>query len=331
MYSTNSNQEVIIKIIGKLSLEYLDINQLKVRSICEEVLYNYNVYTKEKSLITSDVEEKLQLFIAVKQLEGFSRKTIKNYYYELLKFATYIKKPITIIEADDIRMYLITRGKNLKANSVNGIIFILKSFFGWLSNEEYIYKNPMVKIKSTKVPKRIRQPLSDEEMELVGQSCVGYREHALLNFIYSTGCRLNEVINVDINDINWNDMSLYVIGKGNKERKVYFNTRTKVFLEKYLKNRADSCEALFVTSKGIVRRLGQRAVQKEIKKIAERAKMKKSVFPHLLRHTYATFNINHDMPLHTLQKLMGHEQITTTQIYAQVSDENVRHDYRMTL
>lgn len=328
MYSASSKDEVVIKMVGKLSLEFPEINQLKVRELLEEVLYKYDVKPTETALVASDIEDKIGIYLASKKLDGLSPKTLKNYQYNLIIFANYLRKPLATINAMDLRMYLAARCKNMKPSSINGQISILKSFFSWLHNEEYIPKNPTLKLKQTKEPKRLRHPLSDEEIELLRQACVTDREKALVEFIYSTGCRLSEIVNVNKDDINWHEMTLCVIGKGNKEREVCFSTKAKILLKKYLGTRTDNNAALFVTSKRPCNRLGSRSVQREIKKISLRAGFEKSVFPHLFRHSFATHKLNSGMPLHIVQHLMGHETPATTQIYAQVSKENVLHEYK---
>lgn len=328
MHEKTANNEVIIKLVGKMTLEFPEIDQLKVRLIAEEILYKYDVLPQETALVTSDIEDRLQMYFAVKKLDGLSNKTLKNYRYQLNIFASYLNKPIATVTTTDLRMYLAARTKEMKAGTVNSQISILKSFFGWLFQEEYIPKNPMIKIKSTKEPKRLRHALSQEELELLRQATKTDREKALIEFLISTGCRLSEVVGVDKDDINWYEMSLFVIGKGNKERKVYFNIKTKILLKKYLSTRNDNDSALFVASKGKHLRLGGRSVEKEIKNISLRANFEKSVYPHLFRHSYATHNLNSGMSLPVLQHLMGHEDSATTMIYAELSEENVLHEYK---
>lgn len=328
MYSTSSKDEVVIKLVGKLSLEFSDLDQFKVRNIVEEVLYKYNIMPTETALVSSDVEEKLQIYLATKKLDGLSHRTLRNYNYQLLILASHLVKPLSTITTMDLRMYLAARCKNMKPSSVNGQISILKSFFSWLSDEEYIPKNPAAKLKQTKEPKRVRHALNDEELEFLRQACETDREKALIEFLISTGCRLSEVVGVDKDAIDWHEMSLYVIGKGDKERKVYFNVRTKILLSKYLELRRDDTPALFTASKYPYGRLGGRSIEREIKKIAAKAKFDKSIFPHLFRHSFATSRINNGMPLHIIQHLMGHETPATTQIYAKISEENVRHEYK---
>ncbi|MHB9925501.1 site-specific tyrosine recombinase/integron integrase [Clostridium botulinum] len=328
MYSSSSKEEVVIKLVGKLSLEFPEIDQRKVRTIAEEVLYKYRVLPEETGLVTSDIEEKLQIYLASKKLDGLSLKTLKNYQYNLAIFADHLRKPLGTITTMDLRMFLAVRCKNMKATSVNGQISILKSFFGWLHEEEYIPKNPAKKLKQTKEPKRLRHAMTEEEVELLRQASKTDREKALIEFLISTGCRLSEVVGVNKDDINWHEMSLNVIGKGNKERKVYFSTKAKILLKKYLLTREDNNEALFVTSKRPHSRLGGRSIQREIKKIAKRAEIDKSIYPHLFRHSFATCKINSGMPLPVLQHIMGHENPSTTQVYAQLSEENIKYEYK---
>lgn len=328
MYSTTSKDEVVIKLIGKLSLEFPELDQLKVRVIAEEVLYKYDVLPQETGLVVSDIEDKLQMYLAVKKLDGLSKKTLYNYQLSLLNFASFIKKPIAAVNVMDIRMFLAVRCKDMKASSVNGQISTLKSFFSFLHNEEYITKNPMVKIKQTKEPKRVRHAMSEEEVELLRQACKTDREKALIELLISSGTRLSEVVGINIENINWYEMSLYVIGKGNKERKVYFSTKAKILLKKYLNSRTDTSPALFVSSKKPHGRLGGRAIEREIKKIATRAGFEKSVFPHLFRHSFATHKLNSGMSLPVLQRLMGHESPDVTLIYAELSEDNIKHEYK---
>lgn len=332
-FQSNCNEETVIKIVCKLSLEFPELQenlqkQLKVRNVIEEVLYNYDVVTKEKSLVASDMPEKIKMYLAVKRLDGLSEKTLRNYDYQLSIFSRCLIKPLSAITTMDLRMYLTARCKNMKSTSMNGQISILKSFFGWLADEEYIPKNPARKLKQTKEPKRLRHALTDEEIELLRQECKTCREQALVEFLISTGCRLGEVVGINKEDINWYEMSLNVIGKGNKERKVYFSVKAKILLKKYIKTRSDDNPALFVASKAPYGRLGGRSIEREVEKIKNRAGFDKSVYPHLFRHSFATHNINSGMPLQILQHLMGHESPDTTLIYAELNEDNVKHEYK---
>lgn len=334
MYGTNCTNEAIIKIIGRVTQEFSEFEdlqkQIKLRNTLEESLYKYDIITKETSLIASDIEEKIEIFFASKKLEGMSSKTEKNYRYILVKFASYLKKPISSVTTMDMRMYLSVIGKGLKPGTVNAIIYCFKSFFSWLVNNEYIFKNPMYIIKATKVPKRIRHPLSDEDAELLRIACKKIREKAMVELFLSSGMRLSELCDINKENVNWQEMSINVIGKGNKERFVYFNTKAKIFLQQYINSRTDTNPALFVAEKRPYGRLHGRGVEVAVKRIADRIDGGRHIFPHLLRHTFATQKINAGMPLNIIQDLMGHESPSTTLIYAQISKSNIKHEYNKT-
>ncbi|MBZ9635604.1 site-specific tyrosine recombinase/integron integrase [Clostridium sp. FP1] len=324
-----ANNEIIIRLVGKLTLEFPNIDQLKVREIAEEILYKYDVVPQETGLVTSnDTEEKLQIYLMVKKLDGLSIKTLKGYNREILKFANTLIKPLATITTIDLRVYLAQRCNKLMPSSTNTQINILKSFFGWLHQEEYIPKNPMLIIHETKVPGRLREALTLDEVEILRQKCKNLREKTILEFAYSTGCRLSEIVDVNIKDLNFHDKTLKVIGKGDKERVVCFNTKSKYLLKEYISSRNDSTPALFVANKGTHARLGGRSIENEVKKIAVRANLGKSIYPHLLRHSIATHLLSGGMLLHNVQKLLGHSDPKTTQIYAETSIENVIYEYK---
>ena len=332
-FKSNCNDEAVIKIVGKLCIEFKELEedlqkQIKVRNVIEEALYNYDVMTKENSLVASDIEDKIRMFLAVKKLDGLSPLTLYNYNLNLLKLAEILRKPINSITTNDLRMYLAYTCKDKKPSTVNTQISMLKSFFTWLLNEEYIVKNPMAKIKQTKVSKKLRGFLNQEELEILRENCLSLREKALFEFLFSTGCRLDELYKTNIDDINWNERSLHVIGKGTKERIVYFTVKCKIYLQNYLSSRKDNNPALFVTSKKPHGRLGKRSIQREINKIAHRSGLNKSVFPHLLRHSMATAAINNGISITTVQRLLGHESPETTLIYADLNQDTIKQEYK---
>jgi len=323
--------EIIIKIVGKLDLEYGELfNQGKVKSILEEILYDYEVKPKETSLVVVDnLKDKIVLYLASKKIDGLSNITLMSYGQHLKRFANYIRKNVEDITAMDIRMYLANYAKTgVKNSTLATESNILRGFFTWLENEEYIHKSPMRKIKSIKTEKRIRKALTQEELEILREGCKNIRQKALLEFLFSTGCRLSEVVNVNKDDVNWQSLSLKVIGKGNKERTVYINAKAKVYLKKYIMSRLDNSEALFVSERKPYNRLQNRAIQNEINKIAEQSKLNKNIYPHLLRHTAATHWLNSGMDITVVQEILGHEEASTTQIYAQISNIEVEHQYR---
>lgn len=332
MYNTNSNDELVIKLIGKITLEFNEFEdfskQLKLKEIIEKSLYEYDVVTKEKALMVSDIEEKMQMFLACRKLDGISNRTLKNYNYTLLEFSRFMAKPVSTITTNDIRVYLIQTCEKVKDSTRSTKIFILKSFFRWLSDEEYIDKNPMNKIKSPKVGKRLRKSLTEENLERLRLGCKTDRESALIELLFSSAIRVSELSSLNTNQINWNDRSFILIGKGNKEDKVYFSYKAKILLEKYLETRTDKNEALFVGDRLPHNRLGVRAIQSIVNKIKIKAGLENvKVTPHILRHTKATHSLNKGVKLEIVQKFLRHSNPSTTLIYASLDDTYVKSEY----
>ena len=321
--------EFIIKTIGKITLEFPEIDQRKLRNILEESLHNFQVTSEEKSLVASDVEGKIALYLATKKLDGLSINTLKSYKLHLLRFSCYIHKPVSTINTMDIRIYLARVTQGLKPSTLATEVSILKSFFGWLLDEEFIMRDPTKKIKQPKVEKRLRKSLSVEELEILKESCKTLRERALIEIFYATGCRLDEIEKLNRDDISWQDLSIHVIGKGNKERIVYISPKAKIHIKKYLMSRTDDCEALFVTTRQPIRRLGRRSIEKEFNKIGKRCGFKKRIFPHLIRHTTATLLLNNGADIVTVQKILGHSSPATTEsIYAEATNEHIKEEYK---
>jgi len=327
-----SVEEAIIRILGKTELESVGIEQSALRTILEEVLYQYNIQPQCTDIVlVNDIRDKIVLFLTVKKLDGLSKNTLNSYKLHLVRFSSFTHKNIGDITVMDIRIYLaeLMKQKNIKNTTLNTEISVLKSFFGWLADNEYINKSPMNQIKQAKVDKRLRKSLNQEELERLRDACKTSRQRALLEFMFSTGCRLSEIVSVNRLDLNWNDRSLKVIGKGNKERQVYFSEKAKLYIKKYmLECGINESEALFITERKPYKRLENRAIQCEISKIAKSAGFDKAIFPHLLRHTMATLALKSGASLTTIQHLLGHTDASTTQIYAETDKDTVREEYR---
>lgn len=323
--------ELVTRILGRTILEIEDIDQIVLRNILEEIVQDYQVSQACTAISNvSDLKDKIVIFLASKNVEGLAKGSTYNYGLQLNRFSKYIGKSVDEITSMDIRVYLskVVNDYELAKSSMSNMVSILKSFFSWLETEEYINKSPMRKIKQPKTDKYIRKALSIEEIERLRNACKTLRQKSLLEFLFSTGCRLSELVNVDIKDIDWNNQSLKVIGKGSKERIIYFSVKAKLSLKEYLASRQDNVEALFVTSRKPYKRLGNRSVQREVKNIARLANINKSIYPHLFRHSMATLGLNSGASLTSIQKLLGHEDPATTQIYAKISQEDVKNEYR---
>ncbi len=321
--------EVVVRIVDVM-VRVFAVDPQTVRELIEEVLYDYDITAAQRALVVqSDMVDKVLLYLAARKLDGLSDRTLEGYQRYLCKFAMVVRKNVEDITTMDIRRYLALYLKTgVKNSTIATITNILRGFFRWLEDEEYILKSPVRKIKPMKLEKRLRKALTVEELELLRDGCRTYRQRALLEFLYSTGCRLEEVEKLKISDIDWQNMKLRVIGKGNKERIVYLNAKAKVHLQKYLMTRLDDNTALFVTSKRPIKPLGRRSIEREIAKIGEQSKLNKEVYPHLLRHTMATHLLNAGADLGTIQAILGHEDASTTQIYAQLTNANIEHEYR---
>ncbi|NFS12638.1 integrase [Clostridium botulinum] len=328
---SNLNEEVSIKLVGKITLLFpqLEIDlqkQLEVKHAIDETLYDYEVQTKCTDLVASDIEEKAQLYLACKKLEGLSNKTLYNYKLFLIKLNNYFSKPVSTISTMDLRMFTALMGKDKQPSTVNGYITYLKNFFGWLQNEEYILKNPAAKLRQTKVPKVILQGYKAENLEKLREACITEKQKCLFELLDSTACRISEIDNIKIEDINWSEQSIIVTGKGNKQRVVYFSTKAKLHLKAYIADREEGY--LFISDKAPHQHIQVRALQLIVAKIKERAGVTEKVHCHKFRRTQATYLLNSGMTIQGVQKILGHTSPDVTQRYAQLSQENLKNEYR---
>ena len=292
------------------------------------IMKGYNI-TRESDETRSDLRRRIKYYLGAKKIDGLSERTLKNYKANLESFAAKVEKSTAKITTDDIRGYIayLDETRHLKETSLQTHINTLRAFFGWLTVEEKIKKNPMAKIKSLKLDKKgARQALSVEELERLRDACVTYREKALIEFLVSSGCRLSEVAQLNASDLDPIGRTVRVTGKGDKDRQVYFSVRARLMIEEYMMQRKGGT-GLFVSSKAPYEPLKPRAIQRMVRAISLRAGLDKRVHPHLLRHTFATLALNGGMDIAVIQRLLGHENIATTQIYAEMSDETIRHQY----
>jgi len=321
-----ATEQMITDLVGFIS-EKVPVHVEKVRSELSAILKSYHVTKVEEDSTHPDLHEKIKLFLANKKLEGMSPVSSKSYALELRIFSEKVKRRTEDISAGDIRIYL-AGYEHLKMSSISKKLSVLKSFFGWLTGEEILLRDPTARLKPPKKEIRAPKALSIEELEMLRESCVSVRQRALLEVMYATGCRLSEVQSLSKSDINLQSMSCRVVGKGNKEREVYFSFKAMYYMRKYLMNRLDNEEALFITERKPYRRVGHRAIQREIGKIAELAGLEKKVSPHTLRHTFATLTLNNGADIVAVQHLLGHSSPSTTQGYATLSDARKREQHK---
>lgn len=291
---------------------------------------SYDISHKPVALITTDgVPEVVKYYLVSKAVENLSPGTLKIYRLRLIDFFTVVKKIPSDIRAADIRMYLFfcKDQRNSSDAYLDNIRRILNAFFSWLAANDYAIKNPCASVERVKYQAPQRVPLTAYEMEDLRWNCQTIREKALIDFLFSTGVRASECHAVNIEDIDWQSRSVVIHhGKGNKRRLVYFNAESELTLRKYLESRTDSNPALFVTIRNPHHRMGIKALQNEVAKIADRCHM--HVYPHRLRHTFATSGLRGGMPLDKLQALMGHAKPETTLIYAKLDQTDLQREHQ---
>lgn len=268
-------------------------------------------------------------FISSKQVEGCSDRTIKYYREIIEKFSNSFDKSIKQLTTDEIRIYLSNYKEDSSCSSttIDNIRRVLSSFFSWLEDEDYIIKSPVRRIHKIKTAKIVKEVLTDENLEKLRDECENIRDLSLIELLISTGMRVGELVNLNINDLNFEDRSCIVLGKGNKEREVYFDAKTKLHLKEYIDKRNDSNDALFVSMKEPHQRLSISGVELIVRTLGMNSNINK-VHPHKFRRTLATMAIDKGMPVEQVQKLLGHVKIETTMHYALVNQSNVKISHR---
>ena len=326
-------KNTIIQEIEQSLLNYLDNSQLDV---LHTVLCRCLDKVEIKAIEDTDIHiseftnvELINKFIAAKEIEGCSERTTKYYYATLIKMDSMITKNVTHLTTDDLRMYLTEYQKinNCSKASIDNIRRNLSSFFSWLEEENYILKSPMKRIHKIKTDKVIKETYSDETLELLRDNCNNLRDLAIIDLLSSTGMRVGELVRLNINDIDFENRECVVFGKGNKERPVYFDARTKIHLRNYINSRNDDNVALFVSLDAPHDRLNISGVEIRLRQLGRKLGINK-VHPHKFRRTVATKAIDKGMPIEQVQSLLGHSQIDTTMHYAMVNQNNVKESHR---
>ena len=323
---------IINKIKSKMKL-YLDENQLVILDeTLRNVLKDFDLVEAKCEFDVNQSQENsilLMNFLASKHVECCSERTIMYYHSTIDKMLNVVNKKIEFISTDDLRKYLADYKDNNNASktTIDNVRRVLSSFFSWLEDEDYILKNPVRRIRKIKTKKVVKEVISDENFEILRDSCSNVRDLAMIELLASTGIRVGELVNLNIDDVLFNERECVVLGKGDSERIVYFDAKTKIHLLKYLENRTDNNPALFVSFKKPYKRLGINGVERRIRELGNGANIKK-VHPHKFRRTMATNAIDKGMPIEQVQKLLGHVQIDTTMQYAMVNQSNVKISHR---
>ena len=321
-------QNLITDVVQGM-LPYLNNAQTeKLQEGLQHTLFSYKVTKVENN--TENLEQDLvELFLSAKRIEGCSEKTLKYYNATIQAMLTCVGKGVRHIVTDDVRSYLTEyQEKNQSSKvTIDNIRRILSSFFSWLEDEDYILKSPVRRIHKVKTGTNIKETYTDEALELMRDSCTELRDLAIIDMLASTGMRVGEMVLLNRADINFNERECVVFGKGDKERIVYFDARTKIHLQNYLNSRRDENPALFVSLQKPHKRLQISGIEVRLREYGKRLGLSK-VHPHKFRRTLATMAIDKGMPIEQLQQLLGHRRIDTTLQYAMVKQSNVKIAHR---
>lgn len=323
------------KTIENILAEMSDILDTKQQTRLREVLK-----TTFEQVVVMPVEseeqqreqangELLQAFISAKKIEGCSDKTLCYYQSSIEALLRSEQKRIGELETNDIRSYLARYQEERDSSrvTIDNLRRIFSSFFAWLEDEDYIAKSPVRRIHKVRTESLVKEVISDEHMEVLRDTCHEIRDLAMIDLLASTGMRVGELVKMNREDIDFHERQCVVFGKGNKEREVYFNARTKIHLKRYIESRTDKNPALFVSLSLPHNRLTIGGVETRLRQLGKRAGLNK-VHPHKFRRTLATMAIDKGMPIEQVQRLLGHVKIDTTLHYAMVNQTNVKMAHR---
>ena len=312
--------EKLVNIINEMA-EYLNIAQMKK---LQEVLLKHLVNSEVEKSNVSNLEY-LQMFIDAKRIEGCSDRTLDYYQVTVEHLLQTVDIEVRKMTTDDLRSYLADYQQinNCSKVTVDNIRRNLSSFFSWLEEEDYILKSPMRRIHKIKTKQQVKEIISDEMIEKMRDNCKTKRDLAIIDLLYSTGIRVGELVRLNVSDIDFEERECVVYGKGDKERRVYFDAKAKLHLQNYIKSRTDDNPALFVTLDVPYDRLKISGVEIRMRELGRKLNISK-VHPHKFRRTMATRAIDKGMPIEQVQKILGHSQIDTTMQYAMVNQNNVK-------
>ena len=314
----------IYNIINDMS-DVLDIAQMKK---LQEVLITRLTASYSESEKNDNISY-MDMFLTAKRIEGCSERTIEYYKSTIKTMLEKIDVPIRRMTTEVLREYLVQyQGiNNCGKVTIDNIRRNLSSFFSWLEEEDYILKSPIRRIHKVKTKKLVKEVISDETLEQLRDGCCEKRDLAMIDILVSTGMRVGELVNLNIEDLDFEERECVVYGKGDKERKVYFDARTKLHIQSYLKERCDQDPALFVSLNAPYQRLQISGVETRIRELGRQLQIN-NIHPHKFRRTMATRAIDKGMPIEQVQKLLGHQQIDTTMQYAMVNQNNVKSSHR---
>lgn len=321
------------KIMEVVRMMQRDLNEEQLRELKSAMLMVFAecelVEKTEIMVVDRSWEFDLEEYLISKTLEGKSAETISRYQYELKRLLSYINKAVSDISAGDISRYMRAYKsiRKISNQTLKNVRAVYSAFFTWLRDRDRIRKNPMVLVEDIKVEKKIRKPFSDAEREQMLRECKKLRDLAMLEFMYSTAVRVSELVALNRSDIRFGESDLIVYGKGGKERTVYLNEKSNMYLKEYLKSRVDDNPALFVSVKAPHKRLSKAGVEYMIRTLGKRA-LVENAYPHRFRRTSLTNALNRGMPLQEAMIMAGHCKPETTMRYCSVDQEGVKYHHK---
>ena len=326
-------REVLLNLTGKIDAEYL-------KEIYDTIIYVSANYEIQK-LCTDVVEyeyslpECFTIFMVSKRMDGkMSDESSKQYYNAISDMLNTIKLPVEEIKVNHLRKYIAFISKNkitgnqISRSTLNQRKSIIRSFFQWLFQEGYISEDPSVRIHPERCSREPEDVFTDFQVETMRKAVETKRDLAILDLLLSSGMRISELLSIDINDINFENRSINVLGKGGKYRTVYFDARALSSIIDYLDSRSDTNTALFVSLRAPHDRLSCSACRSMMNKLSEVTGID-GIHPHRFRHTMATVAVSKGCDIYTVQKLLGHSKLETTSIYAHMSDEDIRQKHKL--
>ncbi len=316
--------EKLVCILNEMA-DYLNIAQMK--KLQEVLLKNLTNDSPQKEQVSN--EAYLKMFIDAKRIEGCSDRTLQYYNMTVEHLLATVDVPVRKMTTDEIRSYLADyqQRNNCSKVTVDNVRRNISSFFSWLEEEDYILKSPMRRIHKIRTKQSVKETISDEMIEKLRDNCKCARDLAMIDLLYSTGIRVGELVGLNISDIDFEERECIVYGKGDKERRVYFDAKAKLHLQNYINSRHDDNPALFTTLDAPYDRLKISGVEIRMRELGRKISVER-IHPHKFRRTMATRAIDKGMPIEQVQKILGHSQIDTTMQYAIVNQNNVKSSHR---
>lgn len=297
------------------------------------MLSDYEIESRktEVTVYEYQIPNTVEIYIVSKKIAGLSDKTLYLYKIVLEDFFHTVQKEPERISVNDIRIYLYKYQKEhgISNRTLDCKRTIICSYFGWMASEEYLDKNPAINIQPIKYERKHKKAMTQIDLEKIRAACVTKRERAIVEVLYSTGCRVSELEHLNISDVNIVSKEVYLYGKGDKHRTSYLNAKAEIALIDYLTSRTDDNPALFVYERKPYNRLKKSGIELVIKNIMDRIPdATVHVTPHVFRHTTATTAIDRGMGIVDVSKLLGHQRIDTTMEYITTNSESVKNNHK---